>query len=80
MEQFLKKLKNKESLNFEESKTAFEKIMSGKVKEEQIYDFLTLSSAKGETSDEIAGGVYVLRNTAFLIIVSFRCAKQIWMR
>ena len=38
--------------------------MSGKVKEEQIYDFLTFSSAKGETSDEIAGGVYVLRNKA----------------
>ena len=70
MEQFLKKLKNKESLNFEESKTAFEKIMSGKVKEEQIYDFLTLSSAKGETSDEIAGGVYVLRDKAERVNVS----------
>lgn len=70
MEQFLKKLKNKESLNFEESKTAFEKIMSGKVKEEQIYDFLTLSSAKGETSDEIAGGVYILRDKATQVNVS----------
>ena len=64
MEKFLNKLKNKESLNFEESKSAFESIMSGKVKEEDIYDFLTLSSAKGETSDEIAGGVYVLRDKA----------------
>ena len=70
MEQFLKKLKNKESLNFEESKTAFEKIMSGKVKEEQIYDFLTLSSDKGETSDEIAGGVYILRDKAAQVNVS----------
>ena len=50
MEKFLNKLKNKESLNFEESKSAFESMMSGKVKEEDIYDFLTLSSAKGETS------------------------------
>ena len=70
MEQFLKKLKNKENLNFEESKTAFKKIMSGKVKEEQIYDFLTLSSAKGETSDEIAGGVYILRDKATQVNVS----------
>ena len=64
MDEIIKKLKNKQNLNFEESKSAFENIMSGKVKEEQIYDFLTFSSAKGETSDEIAGGVYVLRNKA----------------
>ena len=64
MEKFLKKIKNKENLSFEESKSAFEFIMSGKVKEEEIYDFLIFSSAKGETSDEIAGGVYVLRNKA----------------
>ena len=51
MEKFLNKLKNKKSLNFEESKSVFESMMSGKVKEEDIYDFLTLSSAKGETSD-----------------------------
>ncbi len=70
MEKFLKKLKNKESLNFEESKSAFESMMSGKVKEEDIYDFLTLSSAKGETSDEIAGGVYVLRDKAERVNVS----------
>ena len=64
MEKFLNKLKNKESLSFEESKSAFESMMSGKIKEEDIYNFLTLSSAKGETSDEIAGGVYVLRDKA----------------
>ena len=64
MDEVIKKLKNKQNLNFEESKSAFESIMSGKVKEEQIHDFLTFSSAKGETSDEIAGGVYVLRNKA----------------
>ena len=70
MEIFLKKLKNKENLDFEESKSAFEKMMSGKVKEEQIYDFLTFSSKKGETSNEIAGGVYVLRNKATSVNVS----------
>ena len=64
MNEIIKKLKNKENLTFEESKSAFENMMSGKVKEEQIHDFLTSSSAKGETSDEIAGGVYILRDKA----------------
>jgi len=36
--------------------------MDGKTSDDEIFDFLTLLSAKGETSDEIAGGVYVLRN------------------
>jgi len=64
MDEIIKKLKNKQNLNFEESKSAFENMMSGKVSEEQIHDFLTSSSAKGETSDEIAGGVYILREKA----------------
>ena len=64
MDEIIKRLKNKEDLSFEESKSVFESIMSGKVKEEQIHDFLTSSSAKGETSDEIAGGIYVLRHKA----------------
>ena len=64
MDEIIQKLKNKENLNFEESKLAFNSMMSGKVKETQIHDFLTFSSAKGETSDEIAGGVYVLRDKA----------------
>ncbi len=64
MEEILKKLKNQQNLSFEESKSAFEIMMSGKAKDEQIHDFLVSSSAKGETSDEIAGGVYILRNKA----------------
>ena len=32
------------------------------VNEQEIFDFLTLLSAKGEASGEIAGGVFVLRN------------------
>ena len=34
--------------------------MTGKADEDQIYNFLTLLSKKGEVADEIAGGVYVL--------------------
>jgi len=62
MNEFLKKLKNRENLNFEESKAAFEILMNGKASEDEIYSFLTLLSDKGEVSDEIAGGVFVLRN------------------
>ncbi len=62
MQQILEKLKNKEDLSFEESKSAFELLMTGKAKEEEIYYFLTLLSEKGEVSNEIAGGVYVLRD------------------
>ena len=61
MKQILEKLKNKNDLSFEESKSAFELLMTGQANEDQIYDFLTLLSDKGEVSDEIAGGVYVLR-------------------
>ena len=64
MEKILEKLRKKENLNFEESKSVFEIIMSGQAKDEQIYDFLILLSDKGESPDEIAGGVYVLRNKA----------------
>ena len=61
MEKFLKKLKNKQNLSFDESKLAFEILMNGKASDQEIYDFLTLLSTKEEVSDEIAGGVYVLR-------------------
>jgi anthranilate phosphoribosyltransferase len=36
--------------------------MSGNATDNEIFDFLTLLSDKGEVSDEIAGGVYVLRD------------------
>ena len=62
MKQFIEKIKKKENLSFDESKTAFNLLMEGKVEEKEIFDFLTLLSTKGEASDEIAGGVYVLRN------------------
>ena len=62
MKHFIKKIKNKENLSFEESKAAFNLLMEGKVNEQDIFDFLTFLSVKGESSDEIAGGVYVLRD------------------
>ena len=62
MRQFIEKIKIKEDLTFEESKAAFQLLMEGKAKDQEIFDFLTLLSAKGESSDEIAGGVFVLRD------------------
>ena len=62
MKLFIEKIKNKENLSFEESKAAFELLMQGKAKEQEIFDFLTLLSIKGESSEEIAGGVFVLRS------------------
>jgi len=70
MKVILEKLKNKKNLNFDESKSAFESIMSGKANEEQIYEFLTLCSLKGETPEEIAGGVYILREKATQVKIS----------
>ena len=62
MEQFIEKIKKKENLTFDESKSAFELLMEGKAEDQEIFDFLTILSAKGESSDEVAGGVFVLRN------------------
>ena len=61
MKHFIEKIKNKENLSFEESKAVFNLLMEGKVNEQDIFDFLTFLSVKGEASDEIAGGVYILR-------------------
>jgi len=62
MKVFIDKLKDKQDLSFNESKNAFEILMDGKASDDEIFDFLTLLSSKGESSDEIAGGVFVLRD------------------
>ena len=55
------------NLTYDESKKIFLDIMSGNMKEKSIYNFLTLLSTKGETSEEIAVGVYVLREKALKV-------------
>jgi len=62
MQLYLNKLQKKENLTFEESKKVFEILMDGKASDDDIFNFLTALSSKGEVSNEIAGGVYVLRN------------------
>ena len=66
-EQLINNISKGKNLTYEESKKIFLDIMSGNMKEESIYNFLTLLSAKGETSEEIAGGVYVLREKALKV-------------
>jgi len=61
MKKFIDKINAKQDLSFDESKAAFEILMEGRANDNEIFDFLTLMSAKGESSEEIAGGVYVLR-------------------
>ena len=61
MDKYIKKIKDNQNLTFDESKLVFQSLMAGKANDEQIFNFLTLMSKKGETSDEIAGGVFVLR-------------------
>jgi len=55
------------NLSFEESKLIFLDIMSGNLSEKQILTFLTNLSKKGETAEEIAGGVYVLRQKSLKV-------------
>ena len=62
MKIFIDKLRNKQDLSFNESKNAFEILMDGRASDDEVFDFLTLLSAKGEASNEISGGVFVLRN------------------
>ena len=69
MKKFIEIIKNKKNLSFKESKAAFELLMEGEAKDQEIFDFLTLLSAKGEASDEIAGGVFVLRNKSKRVTV-----------
>ena len=64
MDKFLDKLRNKQNLSLEESINAFQILMDGKANEDEIFKFLTYLSDKGEVSDEIAGGVAVLRDKA----------------
>ena len=64
MKQFIEKIKKNENLSFDESKSIFKTLMEGKAKDQEIFDFLNFLSDKGEIADEIAGGVYVLRDKA----------------
>ncbi len=58
------KLKQGQHLSFEESKSLFSDLMEGKHAENQIIEILEALIKKGETKDELAGGIFVLRDKA----------------
>ena len=66
-EQLINNISKGKNLSFEESKETFLNIMSGNMKEDLIYKFLINLSEKGETAEEIAGGVHVLREKALKV-------------
>ena len=69
MKNLLNKLSGKIDLSFDETKAIFTKIMNGEATEENMHEFLTLLSNKGEVSSEIAAGVYVLREKSLRVNV-----------
>ena len=57
-------LKEGKNLSFDESKTLFNELMEGKYNDSAIIEILESLSKKGETKDELAGGIFVLRKKA----------------
>ena len=68
MTEIVEILKNGQDLSFEQSKTLFSDLMEGKHSDDSIIEILESLIRKCETKDEIAGGIYVLRNKAKKVI------------
>ena len=64
MSNLLENLKKGQSLTLDESKSLFSKLMEGKYEEDYIIEILEALIKKGETKDELAGGIFVLRDKA----------------
>ena len=64
MSDILTKLKQGQNLSFKDSKSLFSDLMEGKHTESQIIEILEALIKKGETKDELAGGIFVLRDKA----------------
>ena len=64
MTNIVEKLKRGENLSFEESKVLFTDLMEGKYLEDSIVEILESFIKKGETKDELAGGIFILRDKA----------------
>ena len=64
MTDIVENLKKGQDLTFEESKSLFSNLMEGKFDETTIIEILEALIKKGETKDELAGGIYILRDKA----------------
>ncbi len=70
MTEIKEKLKKGKSLSFDESKLLFTELMEGKHSEESVIEILDSFIRKGETKDELAGGIFVLRDKATKVKIS----------
>ena len=59
MTEIIENLQRGQSLSFEESKSLFSDLMEGKYEEDKIIEILEAFIKKGETKDELAGGIFV---------------------
>ncbi len=64
MSNLLENLKKGQNLTLDESKSLFNELMEGKYEEDYIIQILEALIKKGETKDELAGGIFVLRDKA----------------
>ena len=64
MTNIIENLKKGQDLSFEESKILFNELMEGKHNENSVIEILDSFLKKGETKDELAGGIFVLRKKA----------------
>ena len=64
MTNIVEKLTRGEDLSFDESKFLFSELMEGKYEENKVIAILEAFIKKGETKDELAGGIYILRDKA----------------
>ena len=69
MTDFIKKLEASENLTFEESKSLFSNIMEGNYDEISVIRILEALSRKGETKNELAGGIFAMRSKATIVKV-----------
>ncbi len=64
MSNIVAELKQGQNLSLKNSKSLFSDLMEGKYAEKQIIEILEALIKKGETKDELAGGIFVLRDKA----------------
>ena len=64
MSSIVENLKKGQNLSFNESKLLFNELMDGKYDESSIIEILEAFLNKGETKNELAGGIFVLREKA----------------
>ena len=76
MSDITSKLKQGQNLSFDDSKSLFLDLMEGKHAEDKIIEILEALIKKGETKDELAGGIYILRDKATKVSSDPKSIKQ----